>query len=308
MEREYNNQFALQVMKMLEKYYKEILTCTGCAFCKKACQVYLHTRKEKDSPKGRIMISYGLLTGELKEDASIIEALQKCALCRLCESVCPSMIKITDIIKAARHDLKGMLREHERIMQEIEAWNEPIKGERLLVMNSKNEIVDEIAKKLHAAAWHGGCGGAIERIGRENEMAGRLIEKIKEAGVKQVIYYEPDCKKYFEGFDAVNIVDLIENVDAGESYAVHIPYDFDGEFVEKVKKLFEKKDVEYIHECCGGRREFKEAFPEEAEKMAKDVIQKSNGRKIITISLECYEHLKKYGNVIDLLHIAKFKD
>ena len=292
---------------MLEKYHKEILTCTGCAFCKKACQVYFHTRKEKDSPKGRIMISYGLLTGELKEDASIIESLQKCALCRLCESVCPSMIKITDIIRAARHDLKGMLPEHERILREIEAWDEPVEGEILLVMNSRNEIVDEIAKKLHATAWHGGCGAAIERMGRENRFAEKLIKKIKEAGIKQVIYYEPYCRKYFEDLNAVNIIDMIEDVEINGSYAVHIPYDFDDEFIEKVKSLFKGKDVMYIHECCGGRIEFREAFPEEAEKMANDVIQKSKGRKIITTSLECYEHLKKYGNVVDLLHIAKFK-
>jgi len=297
----------IKMMETLKKYHKEILTCTGCAFCKKACQVYLHTRKEKDSPKGRIMISYGLLTGELKEDNSIIEALQKCALCRLCESVCPSMIKITDIIRAARRDLKSMLPEHERMVQEIEAWDEPVEGERLLVINSRDEIVDEIAEKLHAAAWHGGCGAAIERIGRENRFAEKLIKKIKDAGIKQVIYYEPYCGKYFEGLNAVNIVDFIESVDADESYAVHILYDFDDEFVEKVKNLFKGKDVTYIHECCGGRRELREAFPEEAEKMANDVIQKSNGRKIITTSLECYEHLKKYGNVIDLLHVAKFK-
>ncbi|KAA0007839.1 MAG: (Fe-S)-binding protein [Thermoplasmata archaeon] len=294
-------------MKMLEKYHKEILTCTGCAFCKKACQIYFHSRKETDSPKGRIMISYGLLTGELKEDDSIVEALQKCALCKLCESVCPSMIKITDIIKAARYNLP-LLPEHEKLINEIETWNEPIEGKRLFIINSKDESLAEIAKKIKATVWHGGCAAAIERIGRRNEMAGRLVERIKEAGIEEIIYYEPDCKKYFEGLNARNIIEFIESVDCDEKCAIHIPYDYDDEFKEKVKKLFEGKDVIYIHECCGGRIEFKRAFFKEAKKMAEDVIKKSNGRKLVTASMECYEHLKKYGNVIDLLHLARFKD
>ncbi len=294
-------------MKVLEKYHKEILTCTGCAFCKKACQVYLHSRKETDSPKGRIMISYGLLTDELTEDYSITQALQKCALCRLCESVCPSMIKITDIIRAARHDLKNLLPEHEKLIKEIEAWNEPIEGKRLLIINSKDESIKEIAEKIGATTWHGGCGAAIERIGRSNEMAEKLVERIKKAGVKEIIYYEPHCKKYFKGLNARNIIEFIGSVEEGK-YAVHIPYDYDDEFKENVKKLFKGKDVIYIDECCGGRIEFRRAFSEEAKKMAEDVIQKSNGRKLVTVSMECYEHLKRYDNVVDLLHIARFKD
>ena len=290
---------------MLEKYHKEILTCTGCAFCKKACQIYFHTRNETDSPKGRIMISYGLLTGEIEEDESIVKALQKCALCRLCESVCPSRVKIGDIIKAARYDLKMILPEHQKLIDELNGWNEEINGKRIFIGELDSDA-KEIAEKLNATPYAIGCGLEIERIGRENKLIEKIVDKIKKNGVEEVIYYEPQCKKYFEGINAKNILDFIESVDINEKFTLHIPYDYDGEFVEKVKEIFKGKKFELVRECCGAREEFKRAFEKEAEEMAKDIIKKSNG-KIITTSLKCYEHLKKYGDVVDLLHIANFK-
>jgi len=305
MERKYNKKSQILGDKMLEKYYKEILACTGCAFCKKACQVYLHTRKESDSPKGRIMISYGLLKGEIDEDMSIVESLQKCALCRLCESVCPSMIKIGDIIMAARHDLKKMMPEHEIILHEMEEQDYEITGEKLLVMDGKDEA-NGIASKLGAIAYYMDCE-LPQRIGRENRILKKFVEEAKRRKVK-IIYYNPNCKKYFEGMNAISIVDMIKSIEEkDEKYAIHIPYDYDKQFMDKVKKLFEGKDVIYIHECCGGRNEFRRTFPEEAKKMAEDVVKKSMGRKIITVSMACYSHLKKYG-ATDLLHISTFKN
>ena len=293
-------------MTMLEKYHKEILTCTGCAFCKKACQVYFQTRNETDSPKGRIMISYGLLTGELEEDESIVKSLQKCALCRLCESVCPSKVKIGDIIKAARYDLKTLLPEHEKLINDLEKWEGEIEGKRIFI-GELNSDLKKVAEKLDAMPYNIGCGLEIERIGRENKLAEKIVKKIKENGIEEIIYYEPECKKYFKGMNAKNVVELIKSIDINGSFILHIPYNYDDEFVGKVKELFKGKDFEIVRECCGGNEEFKVAFPEEAKKMAYDVIKKSNGKRIVTTSLKCYEHLKQYGNVIDLLHISKFK-
>ncbi|RLI53285.1 MAG: hypothetical protein DRO93_13835, partial [Candidatus Thorarchaeota archaeon] len=110
-------------MKMLEKYHDEMLSCTGCAFCKKSYAVYAFPQKESDYPKGKIMLAYGLYTKELEENIEMVRALQKCTLCKRCEADCPSLIKITDIIKAARFELRTMLPEHETLVDNFRRTN-----------------------------------------------------------------------------------------------------------------------------------------------------------------------------------------
>lgn len=302
---------------MLEKYHKEILTCTGCGFCKKLCQIYHHTKRETDSPKGKIMISYGMLTGELKEDEAIVEALQKCTLCKICETTCPSLIKITDIIKAARHDLKNLLPAHKKLIDELNKIDEEVNGKKIFFVgyfakNLKNTI-SKISSMMGAVPYYGCCGAPIERIGRKNKMIEKLIYDFKKAGVEEIIFYEPTCEKYFEKeFSTDNIINFLVDIHlnyVGGKYIFHKPPDFDDKMADKAKNLIKRigELVETEEKCCGGRIEFKRAFPKEAEYMAKDIINEAREKNatIITASPQCYSHLKEYGNVVDLLELIE---
>lgn len=112
-------------MKHLKQIQHEIMCCTGCGYCKKACPTFDILGTEADSGRGKIFLAYGLLSGEISEDTSVIETLQNCSLCGRCEQDCPSLVRISDIIHAARKDLDGMLPAHQSIMDSISKYGNP---------------------------------------------------------------------------------------------------------------------------------------------------------------------------------------
>ncbi len=300
---------------MLEKYHDEILSCTGCGFCKKLCPLYNLTKKEVDGPKGKIMVAYGLLTGEIKEDDSVVKTLQKTPLCRICETTCPSLIKITDIIKAARYDLKNLLPAHEKLIKELHSINEKPRGEKIIFAGAQAKkigAVKKISSLLNANPYYGGCGAAMDRIGRKNDIAEKVLHDFRDAGVKEIIFYEYDCMKFFSGFKISHIFDELKKLNlnyVGGRYLYHEPPELsylgvDGRsIIKKIGRLIEFSSPK----CCGGRIEFERAFPNEAKMLAESMVKEAKDKNatIVTASPECYAHLKKYGNVIDMLQLVE---
>jgi Fe-S oxidoreductase len=90
--------------KNLEPLMKELITCTLCGYCKNICPPFEVIGWDSSSARGRNLLSYGLLTGEIEVDDSIIERMYQCTMCYDCTRRCPSDVKILDIIKAARAD------------------------------------------------------------------------------------------------------------------------------------------------------------------------------------------------------------
>ena len=87
---------------MQQKRKIEIMSCTGCGFCKEGCPVFENTGIESSSGKGKILLAYGLLQGDIKENESINRAFYECSLCKKCETRCPSLIDIPLIISSMR--------------------------------------------------------------------------------------------------------------------------------------------------------------------------------------------------------------
>ncbi len=94
----------------LAKWENEMMTCTMCGYCKNVCPTFLNLLWDPPSSRGRIIMAYGMLEGELEPDDSVVSALYQCTLCRDCNRRCPSKVKVPDIIRAARADLvvKGL--------------------------------------------------------------------------------------------------------------------------------------------------------------------------------------------------------
>jgi glycolate oxidase len=94
----------------LVKWENEMMTCTMCGYCKNVCPTFLNILWDPPSSRGRVIMSYGMLEGELDADDSVVKALYQCTLCRDCNRRCPSKVKVPDIVRAARADLveKGL--------------------------------------------------------------------------------------------------------------------------------------------------------------------------------------------------------
>lgn len=108
----------------------ELLTladqCVKCGLCLPHCPTYDKTRNEADSPRGRISLIQGWLTGALPLSDTLVGHLDGCLVCRACETVCPSLVaygRLADGAKARR-------------MLEVDARKSALRRLRLSMMSN----------------------------------------------------------------------------------------------------------------------------------------------------------------------------
>jgi len=84
------------------KLAKDILRkCVHCGFCTATCPTYQLLGDELDSPRGRIYQIKELFEGK-KPNASIVTHLDRCLICRSCETSCPSGVQYAGLLKVGR--------------------------------------------------------------------------------------------------------------------------------------------------------------------------------------------------------------
>src|SRR5262249_56667358 len=79
-----------------------LFDCVHCGLCAEACPTYVATRREMDSPRGRIYLMKSLAEGMLKLDDDAVRHLDLCLGCRGCETACPSGVHYGTLIEGAR--------------------------------------------------------------------------------------------------------------------------------------------------------------------------------------------------------------
>jgi len=89
-------------MSFGEEIDGEILVCVQCGFCRAGCPVFRMSGRESTMARGRIQQAYSMLMGRDVPVDEISEAFYTCSMCNFCQSVCPSGIKITDVIQGIR--------------------------------------------------------------------------------------------------------------------------------------------------------------------------------------------------------------
>lgn len=94
-------------MRKLKDYEKDLKTCSKCGLCQSVCPVYKLTGKETIVSRGKFNLLLGLIKGELKYTKKLDEALSLCLHCKACDDFCPSSIKATEIISAAKSENKN---------------------------------------------------------------------------------------------------------------------------------------------------------------------------------------------------------
>ncbi|HEY5604550.1 MAG TPA: glycolate oxidase subunit GlcF [Gammaproteobacteria bacterium] len=84
------------------KIANEILRrCVHCGFCNAACPTYQLLGDELDGPRGRIYLIKQLLEGNDVSELSQLH-LDRCLLCRACETVCPSGVEYSRLLDIGR--------------------------------------------------------------------------------------------------------------------------------------------------------------------------------------------------------------
>ena len=90
----------------LAPWFHEMITCTQCGYCKGVCPgIQCAEGWDSVSPRGKVALSYGVVTGEIPLDKSVADRLFQCVLCGDCFRRCPSGIRAPELVKAARAEL-----------------------------------------------------------------------------------------------------------------------------------------------------------------------------------------------------------
>ncbi|MFN8179977.1 MAG: (Fe-S)-binding protein [bacterium] len=82
--------------------YTRTLDCVHCGLCLPHCPTYGVTGREADSPRGRIHLMRGWAESRLEISSAARQRLDSCIVCRNCESVCPSGIRMGEMMEAFR--------------------------------------------------------------------------------------------------------------------------------------------------------------------------------------------------------------
>jgi len=79
--------------------------CVHCGFCNATCPTYQVLGHESDGPRGRIYLITQLLEGQPANEATRAH-LDRCLLCRACETTCPSGVPYGRLLETGRHMLE----------------------------------------------------------------------------------------------------------------------------------------------------------------------------------------------------------
>jgi glycolate oxidase iron-sulfur subunit len=82
--------------------YTKFGACVHCGLCLPACPTYVETMDEADSPRGRIHLMKAVVDGKVRASPIVFEHLDRCLVCRACETACPSGVQYHDLIEAVR--------------------------------------------------------------------------------------------------------------------------------------------------------------------------------------------------------------
>jgi Fe-S oxidoreductase len=81
--------------------------CVHCGFCNATCPTYQLLGDENDGPRGRIYLIKQLMEGNLENTPDsgrkTLQHLDRCLLCRSCETTCPSGVEYGKLLDIGRH-------------------------------------------------------------------------------------------------------------------------------------------------------------------------------------------------------------
>ncbi|MBQ3686072.1 MAG: (Fe-S)-binding protein [Candidatus Methanomethylophilaceae archaeon] len=218
-------------VKNLEKVRHAVDVCTMCGFCKSVCPSFKAIGWDSALSRGRIVLTYGLLNGDLEADESVVRNMYTCTTCADCVRRCPSKVDIVDIIELCRADLVAnghILPKHKAMCESILADGNPFAEK-----TSRREALGREPRKAKVGYFVGCtatyrskktaaatlsileklkvdfttvdevcCGSVMQRVGWSQDDVTPLMQKnvdnIKAMGVETLVLACAGCYRMFK--------------------------------------------------------------------------------------------------------------
>jgi len=218
-------------IKNLEKVRQAVNVCTMCGFCKSVCPSFKAIGWDPAAARGRVILSYGLLVGDIPADDSVIENIYTCTTCMDCVRRCPSKVDVVEIVELCRADMVKnghILPKHKAAADSILVNGNPYGEKETMVQRLKvkpkkakvgyfpgcsatfrtpemTKAALSIFKKLNidnTVVDCKCCGSFLQRIGWDNadvvKMMKANVNAIKEQGVETLVLSCSGCFKMFK--------------------------------------------------------------------------------------------------------------
>ena len=85
----------------------KLVACVSCGLCLPHCPTYRATEEESASPRGRISLMRAVENGELAIDDDFVSFMDRCVMCRGCETACPSGVQFGNLMEQTRASLRA---------------------------------------------------------------------------------------------------------------------------------------------------------------------------------------------------------
>jgi glycolate oxidase iron-sulfur subunit len=86
--------------------YSVLQQCMHCGMCLPTCPTYDATKRERNSPRGRIALMRSIADGELDITESFADEMSYCLGCLACQTACPAGVDYTELFETARSDIE----------------------------------------------------------------------------------------------------------------------------------------------------------------------------------------------------------
>lgn len=301
--------------KYLKECENELNICIRCAYCFEGCPVFKELGWETDTARGKAVLAYGLITGEIEPSQYIADKMFQCTFCRDCVERCSANVDIPHILSAARADLvrTGFAHKEHRIMVENvkrvgnifgdEEIVAPVRegeiplyiGCQYLARPNQTKLYVRILEKLGLKPKIKKeicCGFPLYALGFREEFEPHRKKFLELFPEKEIVALCPTCTAFLHeeyGKEVKHVTQLIlENLpeaDLGIKATYHDPCDLCrvANVIEEPREILKKIGVELVEmeknrkgsQCCGGGGGILMSDPDLSDRLAKIRIKQA---------------------------------
>lgn len=86
--------------------YAVLQQCMHCGMCLPTCPTYDTTKRERNSPRGRIALMRAIADGEMAVTREFGDEMSYCLGCLACQTACPAGVNYAELFETARSDIE----------------------------------------------------------------------------------------------------------------------------------------------------------------------------------------------------------